>query len=76
MAAKVTLQMQESIFPPWTMERILNEGIDNPSLHWLEPLVSFDLVNSVESQFDFPVTPRAFLFKFFEAYLESTTLRL
>ncbi|CAI9296750.1 unnamed protein product [Lactuca saligna] len=64
-AAKFTLKTQESIFPPWNMERIQNEAIDNPSLYWLEPLVSFDLVNSTVSQFGFLVTPRAFLFRCF-----------
>ncbi|CAI9266893.1 unnamed protein product [Lactuca saligna] len=65
MVAKFNLRTH-SVFPPWTMERIHNEAIDNLSLHWLELLVSFDLVNLAESQFDFPVTPRAFLFRCFE----------
>lgn len=33
MAAKVTLQTQEYFFSPWTMERILNEAVDNPRMH-------------------------------------------
>ncbi|CAI9272354.1 unnamed protein product [Lactuca saligna] len=66
MDAKVTLKTHESLFPPWTMERILNEVVNNPILHWFKPMVSFELVNSVDSQFDFPVTPRSFLFRCFE----------
>lgn len=63
---KVTLKTQESLFPPWIMERILNEAFDNPILHWLEPMVSFELLNSAYSQFNFLVTLRAFLFRCFE----------
>lgn len=43
-----------------------NEAIDDPSVHWLEPLVSFEMGNTVYSQFDFSVTLRAFLFRCFE----------
>lgn len=48
------------------MERIQREFIDDPSIYWPEPSVSFDLSNIVESQLDFPITPKAFLFRCFE----------
>lgn len=59
---KVTLATQKSLFPPWNFERIQKEYIDEPSTHWLEPTISFEPVNSSKSQFDFPLTPKAFLF--------------
>lgn len=43
-----------------------NEVVDNPSIHWLEPITSFDLENTLDSQFDMPITSRAFLFRSFE----------
>lgn len=60
------LETQKSLIPPWTIECIQKEAIDDPSIYWLEPSISFDLNNNVESQFDFPITPRAFLFHCFE----------
>ncbi|CAI9294032.1 unnamed protein product [Lactuca saligna] len=53
---------KKSLFPPWTLELIQKEAIDGPNTHWLEANVSFELVNSFESQFDFPLTPNGFLF--------------
>ncbi|CAI9290477.1 unnamed protein product [Lactuca saligna] len=64
--SKVTLETQKLLFPPWTMDRIQREAIDDPSIHWLQPLVSFDLSNMADSQLDFPITPKAFLFRCFE----------
>ena len=29
--AQVTSETQKTIFPPWTMEQIMNEAIENPS---------------------------------------------
>lgn len=60
--AKVTLATQMSLFPPWTLERIQKEAIDHPNVHWLEPSVSFKLNNTSDSQLDFPLTSKAFLF--------------
>lgn len=48
------------------MERIQSEVVDDLIIHWFEPMVSFELVNSADSQFDFPITLRAFLFRCFE----------
>ncbi|CAI9299672.1 unnamed protein product [Lactuca saligna] len=64
--AKVTLATQKSHFTPWTLERIQKEATDEPSTNWLEPSVFYELDNIAESQPDFPITPRAFLFKCFE----------
>ena len=60
--AQVTLESRKTLFPPWTMERILNEAIDNPCMHWLKPITSFNLENTQDSQFDMPITSKAFLF--------------
>lgn len=54
------------LFPPWSMEQILNEAMDNPSVHWLDPVTSFELENTLDSQLDFPITPKAFLFRCFD----------
>ncbi|CAI9284604.1 unnamed protein product [Lactuca saligna] len=64
--ARVTLKIENAHFPPWSMERILNEAIDNQNIYWLEPFVSFELENTSKSQFDFPITLKAFLFRCFE----------
>ena len=64
--SKVTLETQRSLFPPWIMDQIQKEAIGDLNINWLEPSISFDLENSLESQLDFPITPRAFLFRCFE----------
>ncbi|CAI9276276.1 unnamed protein product [Lactuca saligna] len=64
--AKIVVETLKALFPRWSMKRIQKEAIDEPSIYWLEPSISFDLVNDVENQFDFPITPRAFLFECFE----------
>ena len=63
---KLMLETQKSLFPPWSIERIQKKAIDNPNIYWLQPSISFDLNNDVESQFDFLITPRVFLFRCFE----------
>ncbi|CAI9293666.1 unnamed protein product [Lactuca saligna] len=64
--AKVTRQTQESLFTPWTLERIQCEAINDPNIHWLEIVVSFELGNTADSHFDFSVTPREILFQCFK----------
>ncbi|CAI9266357.1 unnamed protein product [Lactuca saligna] len=59
---QVTLIIQKTLFLPWSMERILNEAINNLSIHWSDSVVAFDLENTSESQLDFPITLKAFLF--------------
>ncbi|CAI9299726.1 unnamed protein product [Lactuca saligna] len=60
--AQVTLESHKLLFPLWTLERILNEAVDNPSIHWMNLVASFDLENMLDLQFDMPLTPKAFLF--------------
>lgn len=52
------------------LERIQKEAIDDPNLYWLEPTTSFDTNNEVD-WLDLPMTPRAFLFRFFEKIKKS-----
>ncbi|CAI9285325.1 unnamed protein product [Lactuca saligna] len=63
--AQVTLESRKLLFPLWTFEHIMNEAIDNPSQYWLEPVASFDLQNSHNSQLDLPITSKAFKFHSF-----------
>ncbi|CAI9278050.1 unnamed protein product [Lactuca saligna] len=63
--AKVMLENLKSLFPSWSIKRIQKEAINNPSVYWLLT-ISFELNNEVDSQFDFPITPRAFRFWCFE----------
>lgn len=44
--AKATLESQKTLFLPWSMERILNEAVNNLSTHKLEPVFSFELDNT------------------------------
>ncbi|CAI9263689.1 unnamed protein product [Lactuca saligna] len=57
------LKNQMSLFPVWTIQQIQKEAIDLPELYWLGPKTSFDNFNDIEYQLDFPLTPRAFLFR-------------
>ena len=50
------LESRKTLFPPWTLEKLIKEAIDTPSIIWLESVISLDRVNSVESQFDMPLT--------------------
>ncbi|CAI9260970.1 unnamed protein product [Lactuca saligna] len=38
--AQIALQDKKVLFPTWSMEIILTESVDNPSIHWLEPVTS------------------------------------
>ena len=35
------LESQKSLFPAWTLQRILKEAINLPELYWLEPKTFF-----------------------------------
>ncbi|CAI9272119.1 unnamed protein product [Lactuca saligna] len=52
-------------FPLWSLKRIQKEAINDPSIHWLEPSVAFELNNTTDSELDFPLTPKAFPFRGF-----------
>lgn len=41
----------------------MKEAVENRSIHWLEPVTSFDMENKLDSQFDFLIIPKAFLFR-------------
>ncbi|KAL7594772.1 hypothetical protein Lser_V15G29628 [Lactuca serriola] len=60
------LESRKTLFPPWTLEKLLKEPIETPSILWLEPVISLDHINSVDSQFDMPLTRKAFIFHAFD----------
>ncbi|CAH1428714.1 unnamed protein product [Lactuca virosa] len=63
--AQATLQSKKLLFPKWTLKRIQHDAVDLPSQYWLEPVVSFDLQNTQDSQLDLPITPQDFKFRSF-----------
>ncbi|CAI9284227.1 unnamed protein product [Lactuca saligna] len=71
--AKITLETHNSLFRPWLIKRIQREAIDDLSVYWLEPMVSFDLNKEAYYQFDFPIIPRAFMFMCFEKIEKALT---
>lgn len=64
--AKVTPKTKKTLFPPWSFERIQKEVIVDLSVLCLEPAVLYEQNNTANSQLDFPLTPKAFLFRGFE----------
>ncbi|KAL7600728.1 hypothetical protein Lser_V15G23040 [Lactuca serriola] len=60
------LESRKTLFPLWTLEKVLKEAIETPSILWLEPVISLDRINSVDSQFDMPLTRKAFTFHAFD----------
>ncbi|CAI9285353.1 unnamed protein product [Lactuca saligna] len=56
--AQTTLAGKKLLFPPWSLEPISNEALDNLRLHWLEPITSFELKNTLDLQLDFPITKK------------------
>ncbi|KAL7601420.1 hypothetical protein Lser_V15G24050 [Lactuca serriola] len=60
------LESRKTFFPPWTLEKLLKEVIETPSILWFEPVISLDRINSVDSQFDMPLTRKAFIFHAFD----------
>ncbi|XP_023762192.1 cell wall protein DAN4-like [Lactuca sativa] len=69
--AQITIEAKKVLIPACSVKRILTEAVDNPRIHWLEPVTSFDLENTLDSQLDFPITPKAFMFWFFERILNA-----
>lgn len=47
-----TLESRKKLFPLWTLEKLIDEATEFPNVHWLDPVVSFDLENTKGSQFD------------------------
>ncbi|KAL7588162.1 hypothetical protein Lser_V15G40899 [Lactuca serriola] len=64
------LESRKTLFPAWTRERMIKEAVDTPSVLWLEPVITFDCYNSVDSQFDMPLTRKAFIFHAFSNIFE------
>ena len=64
------LESRKTLFPPWTLEKLLKEAIETPSILWLEPVISLDRDNTVDSQFDMPLTRKAFVFHAFDNIVE------
>ncbi|KAL7584446.1 hypothetical protein Lser_V15G43419 [Lactuca serriola] len=64
------LESRKTLFPPWTLEKLLKEAIETPSILWLEPVISLDRDNSVDSQFNMPLTRKAFVFHAFDNIAE------
>jgi len=80
--AEEILATQKHLFPVWTMKRFNEESFSNPKVYWLQPSVSFEIVNTSESQLDFPLTTMAFIWRSFETVAhipvsdKDTTMRL
>ncbi|KAL7601907.1 hypothetical protein Lser_V15G26951 [Lactuca serriola] len=64
------LESRKTLFPAWTLERMIKEAINTPSILWLEPVISLDCSNTVDSQFDMPLTRKAFIFHVFSNVAE------
>ncbi|KAL7600401.1 hypothetical protein Lser_V15G23655 [Lactuca serriola] len=64
------LESRKTLFPSWTLERLIKEAIDTPNILWLEPVISLDRSNTVDSQFDMPLTRKAFIFHAFSNIAE------
>lgn len=54
----------------------MNEAVDNPSIHWLDPVTSFEPDNTLDSQLDFPITPKTFLFHYFDVVANTSNLNV
>ncbi|KAL7610248.1 hypothetical protein Lser_V15G14214 [Lactuca serriola] len=59
------LESRKTLFPPWNLEKLIKEAIETPSILWIEPVISLDRSNTVDSQFDMPLTRKAFIFHAF-----------
>ncbi|CAH1436130.1 unnamed protein product [Lactuca virosa] len=60
------LEIQKYLFPTCTIQRIQKQVVELLEIYWLEPKTPFDSCNDIECQLDFPLTPRAFLFRCFQ----------
>nr|KAJ0184979.1 hypothetical protein LSAT_V11C900506550 [Lactuca sativa] len=56
------LEKKKSMFPVWTKDSLQRCAIDEPTILWLKPIMSFGLDNSKVAQFDMPITRKAFIF--------------
>ncbi|CAI9287051.1 unnamed protein product [Lactuca saligna] len=63
--AQATLNSKMLLFPKWALKCMQNQVVDMPSQCWLDPIASFDVQNSLDSQLELPITPNAFRFRAF-----------
>ncbi|KAL7587931.1 hypothetical protein Lser_V15G41169 [Lactuca serriola] len=61
---------KKMLFLRLTKETLIKEAIESPSTLWLEPMTSFDCDNTRNSQFDMPITRKAFIFHCFYSTVE------
>ncbi|CAI9302398.1 unnamed protein product [Lactuca saligna] len=69
--AQVTLKIRMMLFPKWTLKRIQNEVVDLPGQCWLDPVASFDVQNSQDSQLDLPLALKAFRYRAFVKFVDA-----
>ena len=43
------LESRKTLFPPWTLEKLLKEAIETPNILCLEPVISLDRSNTIDS---------------------------
>ncbi|CAI9284230.1 unnamed protein product [Lactuca saligna] len=60
--AQFTLESRKLLFMEWSFKSIQNEYVDMSSQYWREPVLSFELQNTQDSQLDPPITPKSFKF--------------
>lgn len=61
--AQAILKSRMMLFPKWTLNRIQNDVVGLPSQYSLEPVPSFDIQNTQDSQLDLPLPHNAFRFR-------------
>nr|KAJ0210234.1 hypothetical protein LSAT_V11C400205970 [Lactuca sativa] len=61
------LEKKKSMLPVWNIDSLQRCAIDEPSILWLDPIMSFGLDNSKDAQFDMPITRKAFIFHCFNS---------
>ncbi|KAL7612051.1 hypothetical protein Lser_V15G04885 [Lactuca serriola] len=61
-----SIQAKKTLFPDWDRDTLITQAIEFPSIYWLEPIASFECENSRDSQFDMPITRKAFTFHCFD----------
>ena len=55
------------LFPSWMLQKLMYEGVEFPTIHWLEPVTSFNLTITRDNQFDMPITKKDFIFHYIDS---------
>lgn len=55
--------LKKALFPKWVTCRMDKEAIQKVEFFWLETISSLSVENSQECQLDFPMMPKAFMFR-------------